>query len=84
MTTGDGEMAKKSNPTLKQISELSGFSQASVSMILNNRTNVSFSEETIRLVQSAAEKLCYTKSSAASRRRRFSGENLVAVFCPNI
>lgn len=81
---GDGEMTKKQNPTLKQISELSGFSQASVSMILNKRTNVSFSEETVRLVHSAAEKLGYTKSNAASRKRQFSGRNLIAVLCPNI
>ena len=77
-------MAKKTTPTLKQISELTGFSQASVSMILNKRTNVSFSEETVRLVHSAAEKLGYAKSSAASRKMQFSGKNLIAVLCPNI
>jgi len=77
-------MTKKTNPTLKQISELSGFSQASVSMILNKRSNVSFSEDTIRLVRSAAEKLGYVKSNTASRRRQFSGQNLIAVLCPNI
>jgi LacI family transcriptional regulator len=77
-------MAKRQNPTLKQIAELSGFSQASVSMILNNRTDVSFSEETVRLVHSAAEKLGYARRGDEGRKRRFFGENLVAVLCPNV
>lgn len=81
---GDRHMEKKSNPTLKQIAELSGFSQASVSMILNKRPDVSFSEETIRLVQSAAERLGYSKSGGANSLKQLSGKKIVAVLCPNI
>ena len=80
----DRHMDKKTNPTLKQIAELSGFSQASVSMILNKKTDVSFSEETVRLVLSAAEQLGYAKSAGAGRKRLLSGKNIVAVLCPNI
>ena len=76
-------MAKKQNPTLKQIAELAGFSQASVSMILNNRMDVSFSEKTIQLVHSAAESLGYEKPDPAPRRRG-SARRLVAVLCPNV
>lgn len=77
-------MERKSNPTLKQIAELSGFSQASVSMILNKKSDVSFSQETIRLVLAAAEQLGYSKSSSTDRIIQLSGKNIVAVLCPNI
>ncbi len=77
-------MDKKSNPTLKQVAELSGFSQASVSMILNKRSDVSFSEETVRQVLDAAKKLGYEKSAGLSRKKRLAGKNIIAVFCPNI
>jgi len=77
-------MVKKLSPTLRQVAELSGFSQASVSMILNKRSGVSFSEETVRLVLAAAEQLGYVKSTGAKRARQLSGKKLIAVFCPNI
>ncbi|MFA6366850.1 MAG: LacI family DNA-binding transcriptional regulator, partial [Candidatus Hydrogenedentales bacterium] len=77
-------MDKKSNPTLRQVAELSGFSQASVSMILNKRSDVSFSEETVRQVLDAAKKLGYEKSAGLSRKKRLAGKNIIAVFCPNI
>jgi len=77
-------MDKKSNPTLKQIAELSGFSQSSVSMILNKRTDVSFSEDTIRRVTQAAESLGYVRVAGRGQGKRFSGKNIIAVLCPNI
>lgn len=75
---------KRQAPTLKQISELCGFSQASVSMILNNRVDVSFSEETVRRVKEAAEQLGYTRRLEAAGRTKPFGERLIAVICPNI
>jgi LacI family transcriptional regulator len=77
------ENSQKRRPTLKQIAELSGFSQASVSMILNGRSGVSFSAKTVRLVQAAAEKLCYVKKHGGEGQRQASLRGLVAVFCPN-
>lgn len=75
---------KKSNPTLRQIAEQTGFSQASVSMILSGRDDVSFSEETVRVVKDAADRLGYhRKRLVASSNKRF-GKGLIAVFCPNI
>jgi LacI family transcriptional regulator len=73
---------KRQGPTLRQVAELSGFSQASVSMILNNRMDVSFSDETIRRVKEAAEKLGYARK--AEVQGRSIGERLIAVMCPNI
>jgi LacI family transcriptional regulator len=77
-------MEKKPAPTLKQIAEMTGFSQASISMILNKRPDVSFSEETVRAVNAAAERLGYAKSPSPSIRKPLSGKRAVAVFCPNI
>lgn len=75
---------KKANPTLKQIADLSGFSTASVSMILSKRSDVSFSEETVRLVHEAAEKLGYRRRAEAPEWPRAIDERLIAVLCPNI
>ena len=77
-------MKEKTSPTLKHIAELTGFSQASVSMILNKKSDASFSQETIRLVLAAAEQLGYSKKDSMSRGGQLSGKNIVAVLCPNI
>ncbi|MCE1196339.1 LacI family transcriptional regulator [bacterium] len=77
-------MEKKPTPTLKQIAELTGFSQASISMILNKRPDVSFSEETVRAVTAAAERLGYAKASPPANKKPLSGKRVIAVFCPNI
>ena len=77
-------MEKKPAPTLKQIAEMTGYSQASISMILNKRPDVSFSAETVRAVTAAAEQLGYAKSPSPSSRKPLSGKRAVAVFCPNI
>lgn len=75
---------KKQKTTLKQVAELSGFSPASVSMILNNRLDVSFSEDTVRRVKEAADKLGYSRKAEAQGRQRSLGAKLIAVLCPNI
>lgn len=75
-------MAKKSVPTLRQIAELTGFSQASISMILSGRDDVSFSDDTVKAVRDAAARLGYYKKRPATRQP--PGKGLVAVLCPNI
>ena len=45
--------------TSSQVAEKAGVSQATVSMILNRRNNVSFSEETVERVEAAARELGY-------------------------
>ena len=77
-------MEKKPAPTLKQIADMTGFSQASISMILNKRPDVSFSEETVRAVTAAAERLGYAKAPPPANRKPLSGKRAIAVFCPNI
>ncbi|WP_274421151.1 LacI family DNA-binding transcriptional regulator [Blautia sp. XA-2221] len=75
-------MAKK-KITSSQVAERAGVSQATVSMILNRRNNVSFSAETVERVQQAARELGYElpgrRKTADSRK-----EKLIVVFCPTL
>ena len=59
-------MAKK-KATSMDVAREAGVSQATVSMILNKKYNVSFSKETIRQVTEAAEKLDYRRSGRTLR-----------------
>lgn len=54
-------MGKRNKVTTRDIAEQTGVSQSSVSMILSNKQNVSFSKETRELVLSTAKKLGYQK-----------------------
>ena len=54
-------MGKRNKVTTRDIADYTGVSQSSVSMILSNKQNVSFSAETRELVLSAAKKLGYQK-----------------------
>lgn len=54
-------MGKKKKVTTKDIAEYANVSQSAVSMILNQKPNVSFSEETRQRVFMAAEELGYHK-----------------------
>lgn len=49
----------KKKATSSQVAEKAGVSQATVSMILNRRSNVSFSAETVEKVECAARELGY-------------------------
>ena len=51
-------MARK-KITSSQVAEKAGVSQATVSMVLNRKNNVSFSAETIEKVENAARELGY-------------------------
>ena len=53
--------------TLKDIANDSGVSVSSVSMILNKRKGVSFSNETVEKVLSSAKKLGYEISSSPKK-----------------
>lgn len=75
-------MSKK-KPTSMDVAREAGVSQATVSMVLNKKYNVSFSKETIRQVTEAAEKLGY---QLPNQRLRKSGRarKLLVVFCPTL
>ncbi len=66
-------------PTAKDVAQLAGVSQATVSMILNKKENVSFSQETTENVLWAAEQLNY-KVSPLAKTRPGGAKKLIALF----
>ena len=75
-------MSSRSRVTLADVSRESGFSPATVSMILSGRADVSFSAETIRMVRETADGLGYV---AVSRKRpALFDRRTVLIVCPNV
>lgn len=70
----------KQRITLADLSRKTGFSQATISMILARRTDVSFSEETIRLVKETAAEMGYT--GVTRRRVTLFSRRTIMVVCP--
>ena len=67
--------------TTKDIAEHAGVSQSAVSMILNNKSNVSFSEETRQKVLTSAKELGYRKKkSKGSHSSTLS--KVIIIMCP--
>lgn len=62
----------KKNVTAKDIANLCGVSQATVSYVINNRTNEKISEETRKKVLNAIEELHYVPNAAARNMRKKS------------
>ncbi len=69
--------------TSSDVARRAGVSQATVSMVLNKKYNVSFSKDVIDRVETAARELGY---ELPKRRRKREGrrEKLLVVFCPNL
>lgn len=75
-------MARKKS-TSSDVAERAGVSQATVSMILNKKYNVSFSRETVEKVEQAARELGYQLPSRKGRKEN-KKEKLIVVFCPTL
>lgn len=73
----------KKKVTSTDIARAAGVSQSTVSMVLNKKYNVSFSKETVRKVEEAAEALGYAAPGRKSRRGGRK-ERLLVVFCSNL
>lgn len=69
--------------TAKDVAESAGVSPATVSMILNNKENVSFSSDTIEQVVQAAKHLNYSVPSSVRAAER-PGKKLLALFMATI
>ena len=63
-------MGLKKKVTTKDIADHVGLSQSAVSMILNNKSNVSFSESTKKKVFDAAKELGYQKKKKQKHKNR--------------
>lgn len=73
---------KKRKVSAKQVAERAGVSQTTVSMVLNNYENTSFSEETKERIFKACDELGY-KASPGRSVNRDSSQILLAV-CPSM
>ena len=75
-------MAKK-KATSSDVAERAGVSQATVSMVLNKKYNVSFSRNTVEKVEKAARELGYQLPSRKNKKAD-KKEKLIVVFCPTL
>ena len=75
-------MAKR-KPTSSQVAQKAGVSQATVSMILNRRNDVSFSAETVERVECAARELGYELPHRKNKNST-KKEKLIVVICPTL
>ncbi len=73
----------KKKATSSDVAKRAGVSQATVSMVLNKKYNVSFSRETIARVEEAARELDYQLPRNRSKKES-KKEKLIVVFCPTI
>ena len=69
--------------TSSDVAKKAGVSQATVSMILNRKYNVSFSRETIEKVEQAARELDYHLPGRKNKKDS-KKEKLIVVFCPTL
>lgn len=72
----------KKKVTAKDVAELAGVSQTTVSMVLNNYKNISFSDETRQRIFKACEELGYSVSGRTFR----NGEQprIILIVCPSM
>ena len=69
--------------TSSDVAKRAGVSQATVSMVLNKKYNVSFSKDVIRKVEEAAQELGY-ELPKRKKRREERRQNLLVVISPNL
>ena len=74
-------MRKKVTST--DIAKKAGVSQATVSMVLNHKYNVSFSKETVEKIERIAKEMGYTIPKRRQRKESRKGK-LIIVFCPTL
>lgn len=75
-------MGLKKKVTTKDIAEYVGLSQSAVSMILNNKSNVSFSDSTRQKVFHAAKELGYQKKKKLSEPTSKPLSKVILIMCP--
>lgn len=73
----------KKKVTSVDIAKAAGVSQATVSMVLNKKYNVSFSKETIQKVEETAREMGYCIPKRRTRKDAKS-KRLIVVFCPTL
>ena len=77
-------MGKRNRVTTRDIAEELGISQSTVSMILSNKPNVSFTDETVQKVKAKAKELGYKKPVPKELVQEKSLANTIVVLCPMV
>jgi len=75
-------MAKKKARSI-DVARLAGVSQATVSMVLNKKYNVSFSKETIQKIEAAAKELSY-QIPKQREGKSSNSKKMIVVICPTL
>ena len=75
-------MGKRNKVTTRDIAKAINVSQSTVSMILSDNKNVSFKEETVKLVKKAAKQMGYKKPEV--KKRYSNTKNTIVVICSNL
>ncbi|MGI6020101.1 MAG: LacI family DNA-binding transcriptional regulator [Lachnospiraceae bacterium] len=76
-------MGKRNRVTTRDIAARTGFSQSTISMILSDRKNVSFSEETINSVKQTAKEMGYKKPAKKTPSKNQAFKKSIIVLCPH-
>lgn len=77
-------MGKRNKVTTRDIAEKLGISQSTVSMILSNKPNVSFTKETIDMVKETAREMEYRKPIPKESHQEKALANTIAILCPMV
>ena len=77
------EKVSRKNTTSSQVAELAGVSQATVSMVLNHKYNVSFSRKPL-CVWNRRQRNWAMSCRAGENNRKTKREKLIVVFCPTL
>lgn len=77
-------MGKRNKVTTRDIAEKLGISQSTVSMILSNKQNVSFTPETIEMVKSAAKEMGYRKPAPKESHPEKALSDTIIILCPMV
>ena len=78
-------MGKRNKITTRDIAQITGVSQTTVSMILSGKSDVSFKDETVRLVKEAAKKYHYVKPKANKKKvNKKTLLDTIVIFSPNV
>ena len=75
-------MGKRNKVTTRDIAKALNVSQSTVSMILSDNKNVSFKEETVKLVKKTAKQMGYKKPEV--KKRYSNTKNTIVVICSNL
>lgn len=77
-------MGKRNKVTTRDIAQRLGISQSTVSMILSNKPNVSFTQNTVDMVKMTAKEMGYKKPMPRQRQQEKALAKTIIILCPMV